>query len=220
MNISSSHEYTYRTSQPGHHHQYLAQPVLSLIQTMIPPSPAVADSSGGVKPRILDLGCGNGSFSSFLANQGFEVIGIEESSSGISHAQQNYSNCQFRQGSIYDLILTDLSNSFDIVLAMEVIEHLFYPRQLIQVAKQCLRPHGVLILTTPYHGYLKNLALSLTGKMDAHFTALWDGGHIKFFSVATLSQLLTSEGFVEQQFKFTGRVPYLWKSMICAAKLS
>lgn len=220
MRTFDSHEYTYRTPQAGHHHQYVAKPVLNLIEETICQYSNVVKSSDRIKPRILDLGCGNGSFSSFLANRGFEVIGIEESSSGIAHAQESYPNCRFRQGSIYDLDLTDLANSFDIVLAIEVIEHLFYPRQLLQVAKQCLQPHGVLILTTPYHGYLKNLVLSLTGKMDAHFTALWDGGHIKFFSVSTLSQLLISEGFLEQKFRFSGRIPYLWKSMICAAKLA
>jgi hypothetical protein len=38
-------------------------------------------------------------------------------------------------------------------------------------------------VSTPYHGYHKNLGLALSGKMDAHFTALWEGGHIKFFSI-------------------------------------
>lgn len=73
--------------------------------------------------------------------------------------------------------------------------------------------------TTPYHRYLKNLALALSGNLDSHFTTLWDGGHIKFFSVDTLSQLVLSEGFTDPQFQFAGRIPYLWKSMVCAATL-
>lgn len=55
--------------------------------------------------------------------------------------------------------------------------------------------------------------------MDKHFTALWDGGHIKFFSVKTLTKLLQETGYQNIQFQFSGRVPYLWKSMICKAKL-
>jgi hypothetical protein len=47
-----------------------------------------------------------------------------------------------------------------------------------------LSPGGVAFISTPNHGYLKTLALAVTGKMDAHFTASWDGGHIKFFSIA------------------------------------
>ena len=106
--------------------------------------------------------------------QGFDVVGIEESASGVAQAQQAYPNCQFRQGSIYDLDLADLEQAFDLVISTEVIEHLFYPRELVRVARQCLRPGGTLILTTPYHGYFKNLALALSGKLDSHFTTLWD----------------------------------------------
>ncbi|WP_035990484.1 class I SAM-dependent methyltransferase [Leptolyngbya sp. KIOST-1] len=208
----TDYEYAYQSPTSEHHHHYLAPPVLQVLTDL---------QQNNAEPlKLLDLGCGNGSFSSFLAGQGFVVTGIEESASGIAQAQQAYPNCQFHQGSIYDLDFTDLSQAFDVVFSAEVIEHLFYPKELVRVAKQCLRPGGTLILTTPYHGYLKNLALAFTGKMDRHFTALWDGGHIKFFSVPTLRQLVLSEGFINPKFQFAGRFPYLWKSMVCAATLS
>jgi hypothetical protein len=54
--------------------------------------------------------------------------------------------------------------------------------------------------------------------MESHFTALWDGGHIKFFSEATLSQLLMEAGFVDLHFERAGRIPQLAKSMICSAR--
>jgi len=79
-----------------------------------------------------------------------------------------------------------------------------------------LKPKGCLIITTPYHGYIKNLVLALSGKMDNHFHVLWDGGHIKFFSVKTLTALLKTEGFTDLHFNFAGRFPYLWKSMLCS----
>ncbi len=168
IQTSTNYEYTYQSSQAGHHHQYLVPPILQVLTHL--------QQSQTQSLTLLDLGCGNGSFSHFLTTQGFTVTGIEESASGIAQAQQTYPNCQFRQGSIYDLDFTDLRQFFDVVFSAEVIEHLVYPRELVRVAKQCLRPGGTLILTTPYHGYFKNLALALTGKMDSHFTALWDGG--------------------------------------------
>ncbi len=58
---------------------------------------------------------------------------------------------------IYELPDTDMLHSFDVVLAIEVIEHLFYPNELAKSAKKCLHPGGSLIISTPYHGYLKNL---------------------------------------------------------------
>jgi 2-polyprenyl-3-methyl-5-hydroxy-6-metoxy-1,4-benzoquinol methylase len=165
------------------------------------------------------LGCGNGSFSNILNDLGYDVVGVEYSTSGIEIAQQQYPNCKFIEASIYDLPYSQLKPEFDVVISVEVIEHLFDPKQLIRSAKKCLKPGGTLVLTTPYHGYWKNLALALSGKMDGHFTALWDVGHIKFFSVPTLTQLLTTEGCSNIQFQFAGRFPYLWKSMICSCQV-
>jgi 2-polyprenyl-6-hydroxyphenyl methylase/3-demethylubiquinone-9 3-methyltransferase len=54
--------------------------------------------------------------------------------------------------------------------------------------------------------------------MDKHFTALWDHGHIKFWSMKTLSQLLEEAGFVDVRFVRVGRVPALAKSMIAVAR--
>jgi SAM-dependent methyltransferase len=120
----------------------------------------------------------------------------------------------------YQMWIVNSLNYFDVVISSDVIEHLFYPKELARFAKQCLKPNGQLIVTTPYHGYWKNLALALLNAMDRHHSVLWDGGHIKFFSVKTLSQLLNEEGFNDIQFKFAGRLPYLWKGMLASARLS
>ncbi len=62
--------------------------------------------------------------------------------------------------------------------------------------------------------------MALTGKLDAHFTALWDYGHIKFWSIRTLSELLREAGFVEIRFERVGRIPALAKSMIAVTRRS
>jgi 2-polyprenyl-6-hydroxyphenyl methylase/3-demethylubiquinone-9 3-methyltransferase len=54
--------------------------------------------------------------------------------------------------------------------------------------------------------------------MDQHFTALWDHGHIKFWSIQTLSTLLREAGFYELRFIRVGRVSPLAKSMIAIAR--
>lgn len=77
---------------------------------------------------------------------------------------------------------------------------------------------GAAILSTPYHGYWKNLAMALSGKMDAHFTALWDHGHIKFWSINTLTALLEEAGLRDLHFERVGRFPALAKSMIAVAR--
>lgn len=210
MNTSTStYEYTYISSEEFHHHAYLLPALLKLLATQSIPS---------TQPfKILDLGCGNGSLSQQLARCGYHLVGVEDSASGIQIAQQTIPECKFIYASIYDLPFADLENQFDVVLSIEVIEHLLYPRELLRAAKRCLKADGRLVLTTPYHGYWKNLALAILGKMDDHYTTLWDGGHIKFFSVTTLNQLLKQEGFTSIHFTFAGRFPYLWKSMLCSA---
>ena len=110
------------------------------------------------------------------------------------------------------------NETFDMAIATEVIEHLARPRNLPRFAKQLLRPGGHLIISTPYHGYLKNLILALTNRWDAHLSPFWDGGHIKFWSYKTLSQLLNESGFRVVRFIGAGRLPFLWKSMIVVAQ--
>lgn len=205
----SKYKYSYQNNCSGHHHAYLITPLLEMLSQV--------KSYSQQKLRVLDIGCGNGSLTHLIAQQGYEVVGIEESESGVTLARSSFPDCQFIQGSIYNLPYAKLDNSFDIVISCEVIEHLFYPRELVRSANKCLKPNGVLIITTPYHGYFKNLVLALSGKMDRHFTTLWDGGHIKFFSTKTLTELLKQEGYTNIQFTFSGRCPYLWKSMLCSS---
>jgi 2-polyprenyl-6-hydroxyphenyl methylase/3-demethylubiquinone-9 3-methyltransferase len=163
------------------------------------------------------LGCGNGSVANELHQRGFDVQGIDYSESGIRVAREHYPHLNLDVGSAYD----DLSakyGKFPVVLSLEVVEHLFFPRKFAKTAFDLLEDGGVAIISTPYHGYWKNLALALTGKMDAHFTALWDGGHIKFWSVDTLSALLLEAGFSDLQVYLVGRMPALAKSMIMVAR--
>jgi 2-polyprenyl-3-methyl-5-hydroxy-6-metoxy-1,4-benzoquinol methylase len=174
----------------------------------------------GNKGTVLDLGCGNGSLSHELSKLGFDVYGIDRSDSGIQIAREAFPQVHFSLGDVEEDLSPDpfQAESFDVIVSTEVVEHLYRPRQLIRNAFRLLKPSGHFIVSTPYHGWLKNVALALSGKMDNHFTALWDGGHIKFWSRETLSELLTEKGFTDLRFVGAGRVPYIWKSMILTAR--
>lgn len=165
--------------------------------------------------KILDIGCGNGFVDSELAQQGHSVTGVDSSIEGIGIARSTYHDVCFEVGSVYDEALVNVVGSpMDCVVSLEVIEHLFYPRMLFEQSHKLLRPGGHLIVSTPYHGYLKNLAISLLNRWDRHFGVDWEGGHIKFFSPATLERMALNAGFKNPRFRFVGRVPWLWKSMI------
>ena len=107
--------------------------------------------------------------------------------------------------------------TFPVVISLEVVEHVYAPREYISRIRDLLEPGGSVILSTPYHGYLKNLAIAVTDKWDHHHTVLWDHGHIKFWSVATLSELLHESGFKVEDVARVGRIPALAKSMVIRA---
>jgi len=182
-------------------HDLLLQPVL---RALAPHKPV----------RVLDLGCGNGAFTKVLSQQGYQMDGCDGSSSGLEIARRNNPSLQFWQQDFAQSLPADRAGLYDAVVSTEVIEHLLLPRGLLQAAMQALRPGGVLVLSAPYHGYLKNLALALTGKFDQHWHPMRDFGHIKFFSRATLTALVRECGFIDIQYATAGRIPALAKSMI------
>jgi hypothetical protein len=61
------------------------------------------------------------------------------------------------------------------------------------------------------------LALSIANAWDHHHNPLFDGGHTKFFSRATLSSLLAEFEFIDLDFQGSGRLPYRWKTMFITA---
>ena len=204
--MTSYIEYPYHTDEGTEAHAYLL--------------PALLDRLGEPNARrILDVGCGNGYVARQLLRLGYDVVGLDASTQGVKRARAFFPDRFF----FHEIGQPDLPSGFpgqpfDAAYSLEVIEHVYDPRGFIDFCRTVLKPGGTLILSTPYHSYLKNLALAITGKLDKHFTALWDSGHIKFWSRRTLTQLLTERGFVVTSFSGAGRVPYLWKSMlICAA---
>src|SRR4029077_3035123 len=168
--------------------------------------------------HIIDIGCGNGALCRELADHGYEVVGCEPSDESLHLALLGAPGLVFHRLGVDDDPSIIGNESFDVAIATEVIEHLVRPFNLPHFAKQLLRPGGHLIISTPYHGYLKNLILALTNRWDAHLNPFWDGGHIKFWSYKTLSQLLNESGFRVVRFIGAGRLPFLWKSMIVVAQ--
>lgn len=165
---------------------------------------------------VLDIGCGDGRFIALFQGRGWRCFGTDFSPTGIEIAQKVHPEATFflcNAESAGPEILKRVG-LVDAIISTEVIEHLYAPRAFLQTAYTVLKPGGVLVLTTPYHGYLKNLMLALTGSLDAHFTVLWDHGHVKFWSRKTLTRAVTEAGFEVLKFKGSGRLPYLWRSMV------
>lgn len=187
---------------PGSH-DYLMPTVLDLLGRF----------SAGEGSRVFELGFGNGATAVEMSRRGYAVTGIDPSASGTQLASQR--GLDLHTGSTEEDLAARFG-TFPLLVSLEVVEHVFSPKLYAERVFDLLEPGGVAILSTPYHGYVKNLVMAATGKLDAHFTALWEGGHIKFFSRKTLAQLFANAGMEEIAFERVGRIPPLAKSMICA----
>lgn len=204
-------DYGWSSGEAEASHDYLQPVVLAALRSCMPIQS---------KPvRVFDAGCGNGALLHKLQVSGYDVSGCDASESGVVQARRLCGDSvRVERLSVYENLSETFGSRWDAVISTEVIEHLYAPRDFVRQAQQLLTPGGTLILSTPYHGYLKNLALAATGALDHHFTALWDGGHIKFWSYRTLKRLLREFGFVDFSFFGAGRLPWLWKSMVVVAR--
>lgn len=201
--------YSYSNAQLGCAHAYLLPKVSKILNDHFGPASA--------NRRLFDLGCGNGSVAAYYAEQGYDVMGVDPSDDGVAAAHAAYPHLAIEQGSAYDN-LAAIYGTFPAVISLEVIEHVYAPRDYARTVFSLLEDGGIAIISTPYHGYLKNIAIAVSNHFDKHVNPLWDHGHIKFWSIRTLTELLREAGFGKIRFHRVGRIPLLAKSMIAVAK--
>jgi 2-polyprenyl-6-hydroxyphenyl methylase/3-demethylubiquinone-9 3-methyltransferase len=203
QNLST--EYRYASAQPTHSNQYLWPLLREIVAARL--------KSGD---KVIDIGCGGGATAAMLSDLGFSVTAVDPSTSGIRVGAEAYPKVRFAERSAYDDLASEFGE-FDAVVCLEVLEHCYWPRVFSQNVFALLRPGGLAVISTPFHGYWKNLAIALAGKCDSHWSPLWDGGHIKFWSEDTLRALLVESGFADIGFRRVGRIPAFAKSMIAIA---
>jgi 2-polyprenyl-3-methyl-5-hydroxy-6-metoxy-1,4-benzoquinol methylase len=197
----SSNEFIWDEEGSTENHRFIEKPIIRYLK------------SRNIT-TVLDLGCGNGSFTNIIASHGYQVVGLDHSDTGIYLAKKQFPLIHFEQHNIQNSLISEHHLKYDAVVSNEVIEHLLLPRNLIQNAYDALKPGGLFILTTPFHGYWKNLALALTNKFDEHWHPLRDYGHIKFFSKSTILEIFSEFDFKILEFRTVGRLPILARSMI------
>jgi 2-polyprenyl-6-hydroxyphenyl methylase/3-demethylubiquinone-9 3-methyltransferase len=198
--------YPYHDGAPSHPSSYIWPAVTARI----------GDLPSGT--RILDLGCGSGALLASLEGRGWERVGLDISASGIEMARATHPEVTFVLGDATGDLTSVLEHgSFDVVISTETLEHVQLPRRFLSNAYDALKPGGRLVISVPYNGYLKTLAVALLGRGDQYYNAGWDWGHIKFFSVDSLAQLLWEAGFTGLEYEGVGRAPYFWKSMVFVA---
>lgn len=166
---------------------------------------AVFDFHAG-KLKILDLGCGDGRLSSELVKMGHEVWGADVFPDGIEAAKKNGINA----------IETDIEkrlpfqdSSFDLVLLLDTLEHLYGQEGVLREIFRILKVDGKIIVSYPNQFDLRNRLNMLLGGGIVHWShkkykdvRAWNYGHIRFLLFRELSELLGNVGFYPKKVQF------------------
>ncbi len=121
--------------------------------------------------RILDIGCGAGILSEPLARLGAQMVGADPAEENIvaagAHAQESGLAIDYRATTAEDLAVQ--AERFDVVLAMEVVEHVTDVASFVATCAGMVKPGGLLIAAT-LNRTLKSFALAIIG---AEYVLRW-----------------------------------------------
>lgn len=188
---------------------------------------AVLGSASKV-PSLLEIGCGAGENSAYMCRYAHQVTGVDIYLP--PHLRRERSDdlpLQFIEFNANDRF-APANGSFDVVVAMMVMEHVFDPFHFVAECERVLKPGGRLFLNVPLITNWKHRLTLLCGGLpkttpgDPFKKLSWDGGHLHLFSVAAVEKLLDHGGFETLKKSSVGRgyaVKDLWLNLL-AAELS
>jgi len=146
--------------------------------------------------RCLDIGCGDGIFSSLIKANYQYIYGIDCSNTSAIQAKSN--GISVILADIDEGFMPFTEDTFDLISCLDVIEHVFDPVKLLNEIHRVLLTHGTLIITTPnirFIDFIKDLILNGQFPRTSHDKEGFDGGHIRYFTFKDLRDLLIKTGF-------------------------
>ena len=145
------------------------------------------------KGRLLDIGCGHGVSAAMLAQQGWEVYGLDFSQVAADHARALLGEERVHVGDLYSAHYPD--RRFDVVLMSHALEHLYRPKKVLAEVRRILDDEGVLVVAVPN-------AASWESALCGRWWGPWDPPrHLYHFTKESLTRLLAQAGFAVIQLR-------------------
>jgi 2-polyprenyl-3-methyl-5-hydroxy-6-metoxy-1,4-benzoquinol methylase len=116
--------------------------------------------------KILDLAAAQGNYTLTLAESGYDVTwnDIRAELADYVKLKYEFGTIAYKAGNAFELIF---SECFDVVLALELIEHVAHPDVLLQQTLRLVKPGGFLIISTPNGGYFRHHGPKFSGCKDS-----------------------------------------------------
>lgn len=143
---------------------------------------------GGVRPgRVLDVGCGDGTFLARMRSRGWSVTGLDFDPVAAKAARDKH-GLEVHVGTIEDAF-ADRKAQYDVVTASHVIEHVPEPIHFLSQCRSLLRPGGRLVLKTP------NASSYGAKRYQAAWRGLEPPRHLHIFTAPSLISCARKAGF-------------------------
>ncbi|MEZ5045620.1 MAG: class I SAM-dependent methyltransferase [Chitinophagaceae bacterium] len=143
----------------------------------------------GKGKKLLDIGCGNGSFASFASDKGFNILGLDIDENSLRLADsRNLKNTEFRKGLLSDFYNNKNNHGqFDIITMFEVFEHLDNPNDTIEYISKLLKPGGYFIGSLPNINRLKMWDYCMNYELPPY--------HLTFWTIETWKNYIEAKNF-------------------------
>ncbi len=139
----------------------------------------------GGKPRLLDLGCGNGAYLVQMRAAGWDVCGLDPDEKAVEMCRKV--GLAVDQGFLSEARFPE--HSFEAITMSHVMEHLHDPGEIVRICLRILKPGGVLWLATPNPMSIGH------ARFGRHWFALDPPRHLVLFTLESLTALLRRTGF-------------------------
>lgn len=154
--------------------------------------------------KVLDFGCGRGAFSQRLADAGMTVDACDLDTDQIQATVNKKIKLDLNKAAITDSI----PEKYDVVIAMEIIEHLQNPWKYLEDSLTILKPGGIVVLTTPnISNFVSRMRFLMRGSLTAFEKNDLSHGHITPLSFIQLENMFSSFGLEIMTKGYAGDIP-------------